>query len=389
MRVPRNETIVASHAPRRTFGGTMADTQDTTTSGRSGENRDGRRPVKITVNDFYEDAKEALVLDVLAGEAGLGNEIAEKSLNRPALALTGYFKNFANKRLQLFGIGEVSYLLDQPTEKQDDILKQIMQEGIPGILLANDSSTPGSLLDAADIFHVPVLHSRCQSKELFPEATIRIEQLFAPRISVHASLVDIRGLGVLLVGASGVGKSECTLALIRLGHSLIADDTVVIKHVFGHMPKRVRTDPDTDETIVKQYGSGLEGRPKHPDLGGFMECRGVGFIDVKAIYGVRAVLPKKSVDIVVTLKNWDEEAREKAPDEDRTGLDRTTYEILGQQVPHFVLHVRPGRDIAQLVEVCAMVHALRQTGYDCARHFNERIIEIINKDRPKPYPLIA
>lgn len=306
----------------------------------------------VTVRDFYEAAKDILQLEVLAGEEGMGNLIGEKSLNRPALALTGYFKHFANRRLQLFGAGEMAYLRDLRDETQAVILEEIMNRKIPGIIISRGLTPTRPLLRVANDFKLPVLRSRLKSKDFTSEATILLEQKFAPRTNIHATLVDVRGIGVLLRGSSGVGKSECALALIERGHSLVADDYVQV-HLLGD--------------------HGLRGTPKELNRG-FMECRGIGIINIASIFGIRSVLPRKSIDLVITFVLW-----QPGMEEDRTGLENQTFEILGQPVPHMVLPVRPGRDMARLVEVAAMVHALRQAGYDSAQEFNERLLAHMNQ----------
>ncbi|MDR2981282.1 MAG: HPr(Ser) kinase/phosphatase [Puniceicoccales bacterium] len=309
---------------------------------------------RITVREFYESAKESLQMEIIAGEEGLNNFIEEKSLNRPALALTGYFKHFANGRLQLFGAGEMAYLRDLREETQAVILEEIMNRKIPGIVISRGLTPTRPMIRVANEFKLPVLRSRLKSKDFTSEATILLEQKFAPRTNLHATLVDVRGIGVLLRGSSGVGKSECALALIERGHSLVADDYVKV-HLLGD--------------------HGLRGTAKELNRG-FMECRGIGIINIASIFGVRSVLLKKSIDLVITFVIW-----QPGMDEDRTGLENQTFEILGQKVPHIVLPVRPGRDMARLVEVAAMVHALRQTGYDSATEFNERLVKHMSPDQ--------
>jgi HPr kinase/phosphorylase len=303
---------------------------------------------KVSVRNFYEKAKDDLLLEVRAGSLGLDALIEEKSLNRPALALTRYFKHFANKRLQVFGIGEMDFLGDKPAAEQTEVLEEIMAKKIPGILVSRDKPPSQILMDVANLHNVPVLYSRIESRELFPKAIIRLEQLFAPRVTLHATFVDVRGIGVLLLGPSGIGKSECALALLARGHALVADDFVIVE---------LRDDHNL-------CGFARESGHAH------MECRGVGIIDVGAIFGARAVARQKSVDMLVEFRKWEE-----GVEEDRTGTEKRCASILGQRIPHFILHVRPGRDTARLVELAAMVHALKQMGYDCAEEFNKKLIK--------------
>ncbi|MDR2844616.1 MAG: HPr(Ser) kinase/phosphatase [Puniceicoccales bacterium] len=317
----------------------------------SKESSPANQTVVVTVRDFYEGAKDALQVDIIAGGGGLDNVIEEKSLNRPALALTGYFKHFAHSRLQLFGAGEMAYLRDLSNEAQTAVLKEIMARKIPGIIISRDLTPTKQLLQIANEFDVPVLRSRLKSKDFTSEATVLLEQHFAPRTNLHATLVDVRGIGVLLRGDSGVGKSECALALIERGHSLVADDYVQVSLLGDHR---------------------LRGTCKGLNHG-FMECRGIGIINIASIFGVRSVFLRKNIDLVITFVFWKE-----GLEEDRTGLENKTFDILGTPVPHVILPVRPGRDLARLVEVAAMVHALRQTGYDSAVEFNERLLQHMN-----------
>ncbi|MDR2513122.1 MAG: HPr(Ser) kinase/phosphatase [Puniceicoccales bacterium] len=310
-------------------------------------------PAPVTVGGFYDNAKKCLQLKLLAGEEGLNNVIAACSINRPALALAGYYKHFSWSQLQIFGAGEMSFLLDLETEAQERVLCKIFSKGVPAIAISRGLEPTEMMLRLANQYKTPILSSPLETNEFIPKVTIRLDQLFASRCSIHGTLVDVRGIGVLVVGESGVGKSECALALIERGHSLVADDYVEVK-LLGDR--------------------GLLGSAKE-DGQGKMECRGVGLVDIGAIFGVHSVILEKSIDLVVHLVFWREGA-----EEDRTGLDTKTFEILGQRVPYIIFPVRPGRDVAQVVEVAALIQALRMTGRDCAKEFNERLIQKMRKN---------
>lgn len=301
----------------------------------------------VTVRQFYEGYRDALQMEILAGEAGLDNVIGEKTLNRPALALTGYFKHFANERLQLFGAGEMAYLRDLREETQAVILEELLSKRVPGIIISRGLSPTKSMLRVAEEFKTPVIRSHFKSKDFTAEATLHLEKKFAPRGSLHATFIDIKGVGVLMRGGSGVGKSECALALIERGHSLVADDYVQVRLV-------------GDRAVI--------GSAK--DLNrGFMECRGIGIINVAQMFGIRSVRRDKSIDLVITFKLW-----QPGMEEERTGLDGEMFKILDREIPHVTLPVRPGRDMARLVEVAAMVHSLKAMGYDPAKEFNDRLM---------------
>ncbi len=292
-------------------------------------------------------------MEVVAGEEGLDNEIGEKSLNRPALALTGYFKHFGSRRLQLFGAGEISYLSDLRPETQKVVLEEIFKKNIPGMIVSRGLYPTPTMVELAELHKVPILRSRMKSKDFSAEATLLLDQKFALRSSIHGTLIDARGIGVLLRGESGVGKSECALALIERGYSLVADDYVLVRLV-------------GESTLV---GTGKEVSR------GFMECRGIGIIDVASMFGIRAVRYEKNIDLVVSFAPWRE-----GMDEDRTGLEMREAEILGCRVPLVELAVRPGRDMARLVEVAVMVYSLRKSGHDPARDFDARLLRMMNPE---------
>lgn len=315
--------------------------------------RDGtlHRQKEVTVRDFYESTKNRLEMEIVAGEKGLGNVIGEKSLNRPALALTGYFKHFGNHRLQLFGAGEISYLNDLRPETQRVLLEEIFARGIPGIIVSRSMRPTPSMIDLAETFSVPILRSRLKSKDFTAEATMLLDQKFAPETNIHGTLMDVRGKGVLIRGESGVGKSECALALIERGYTLVADDYVVVKLI-------------GEDTLV--------GSSKEINYG-FMECRGIGIINVASMFGIRSVRRAKTIDLVVSFVHWHD-----GMEEERTGLTMQAFEVLGQRIPKVKLVVRPGRDMARLVEVAVMVHSLREMGHDPAQELDDRLIRVMN-----------
>ena len=302
---------------------------------------------QLTVKEFYETFKDMLHLELASGAGGLGNVIQEPSLNRPALAVTGYFKNFASNRIQLFGAGEMAYLRDQTHEKQFKIMTEIVRHEIPCIVVSRNVIPTRPMLQVAEEHNVPLLRTRMKSKEFSTDLAMGMERKFAPRISLHGTFLDVKGIGVLIRGASGVGKSECALALIDHGHSLVADD----------MTYCVRIGKD----IVIGRSSDLNR--------GYMECRGIGIIDISKLYGIRSLRVEKQLDLIVTFVEWKPGILE-----ERTGLERNYQDVLGVPIPHIEIPVRPGRDMARLVEVAAMVQALKEVGHDAAAEFNEKLI---------------
>jgi HPr kinase/phosphorylase len=310
------------------------------------------RPESVSVREFFDSFRDMLQMELLAGADGLDNVISEKSINRPALAVTGYFKEFANRRLQLFGAGEMAYLADQPDSLREKLLDDVFSKKVPAVVVSRGLQVDALLTRLADKHHVPIIRTQLKSKDFSAEATVLLEEKFAPRTNLHATLVDIRGVGVLLRGASGVGKSECALALIERGHSLVADDFVIV-------------------TLIGDRE--LQGTAKELNRG-YMECRGIGIINIASIFGIRSVRREKRVDLVVTFVLW-----QPGMDEERSGLEVETFEILGRKVPHMTIPVRPGRDMARLVEVAAMVQALRGMGHDSAKEFSDRLIQHMSR----------
>jgi HPr kinase/phosphorylase len=193
----------------------------------------------------------------------------------------------------------------------------------------------------------PLFRSSLTTKDFSAQAMLLLEELFAPQVAEHGTLMDIKGIGTLIRGKSGVGKSECALALIERGHSLVADDLVYIK---------------------LQNERHLTGRSSELNRG-YMECRGLGIVNISELFGIRSVRLKKEINLVITFEEW-----KQGMDEERTGLEQDFYEIMGMRVPHIILPVRPGRDLARLVEVAALSRALKEMGHDSAKEFNDRLI---------------
>ncbi len=301
----------------------------------------------ITVAHFLETHGEKLKLELLTPADGLHRLIREGSINRPSLALTGFFKYFANKRIQVMGAAEMTYYRTLAPTEQTRILGEMLDRQIPCIVLTrNYQPTPAMLAVAIDR-KLPIFRTQMITMHWVNIATLCIDNEFAPASTVHATTLDIKGMGVMLRGEAGAGKSECALALIERGHSLVADDLTVVKLI--------------DERDLLASSRALNR--------GYMECRGIGIINIAEMFGIQAIRIDKRLDMVITLRTWTPEVVE-----ERTGLEENFHEILGIKLPHFELFVRPGRDMARLVEVAAMVQALRRVGHDPAQTFNDRLI---------------
>ena len=306
----------------------------------------------ISVEDFYNSFKGPLKLNLVAGREGIKSIIRDRSVNRPSLCLAGSFKHFGAKRVQLFGAGDMEFMRELSDERQRGILNEMVARRIPCIVVSRNLAPTRVMLQIANECKVPLLRSTLESQEFTTSAVLLLEEKFAPRTTEHGTMMDVKGIGTLIRGGSGIGKSECALGLIEKGYSLVADDLVYIK-------------------LLKE--AGLMARSS--DLNrGYMECRGLGIINIVDIFGIRAIRLEKRIDLVVSFIEW-----RQGMEEERTGLDQSFYEILGTAVPEIQLTVRPGRDLAHLVEIAAMVQALKGIGHHGAKEFNDRLIRKMNK----------
>jgi HPr kinase/phosphorylase len=311
----------------------------------------------ITIHHFFDTYRDKLKMELVTGDAGLHRLIREGSINRPALALTGFFKYFANKRIQVLGAAEMTYLKTLAQPRQVEILNEMADRQVPCLVLTRNFNPTLAMSAVAQERNLPLFRTPLITMNYINLATLCIDNEFAPSSTEHATTLDIKGIGVLLRGSSGVGKSECALALIERGHSLVADDLTVIKLL------------DERELMATS-------RPLNR---GYMECRGIGIINIGEMFGIKSIRVEKRIDMVVSLIEW-------TPDviEERTGLEENYYEILGQKVPHMVLYVRPGRDMARLVEVAALTQALKKMGHDPAKDFNDRLIAFMTRQAEMP-----
>src|SRR5450756_740944 len=280
----------------------------------------------VTVEQFYKEQAGPLQMRLLSGETDLKRVIREPTVNRPGLALSGFTRYFAYKRMQVMGHAEVYYLREQRQEEREARYAYLFAYKIPCVVFSRGLKADKEFLTAAQQSGVPVFQTPLVTMKFINLATLALEMMFAPRTSEHGCMVDILGVGVIIRGESGIGKSEAVLALIERGYSLVADDVVRAMLVDG------REVLCTSAELTRDH----------------MEVRGIGIINVAQMFGVKAIRKEKSLDLIVSLKTWNEVA-----DVDRLGLDQEHEKVLGVDIPHVILPVRPGRDIARLIEVAA------------------------------------
>ena len=308
----------------------------------------------VTVESFYTGHADSLQLKLVAGAGGLKRVIREPTVNRPGLALAGFKRYFANRRVQVMGNAECHFLKSLGPAEREQRYRQLFTHKIPCLVFCR-SYTPDKLfLRLAEEHNVPVFQCPLITMKFISLATLALEGMFAPRGSEMGSMVDILGVGVIIKGESGIGKSECVLALLERGYSLVADDITRVKLIDG-------------KDVV---GTCSELTRHH------MEVRGIGIINVQQMFGVRSIRDEKRVDLVITLKVW-----EQVPDVDRVGMDEQYLKILGVDVPHMIIPVRPGRDLARLVEVAAFQTKLKHSGYNPAKELNDMLIAKMQKER--------
>jgi HPr kinase/phosphorylase len=308
----------------------------------------------ITVGHFYANHAETLGLRLEGASRGLNRKIREPTINRPGLALTGFYSYFAGKRIQVLGAAELSYLRSLSSVIQKEKLKQLFSRNFPCLVIARNAPTPAPLLDMASEYETPVFRTHMITMKFINAATIALEFDFAPSTQEYGSMVDIQGIGTLIRGASGIGKSECVLSLIERGYSLVSDDITKIRSIEGRELVGMSAD------ITRFH----------------MEVRGIGVINISSIFGVGSVRSEKRLDFVLTLKDWDE-----LENVDRIGLDREFYEILGIRIPHVIIPVKKGRDLGRLVEVAALDQKLKNMGQNSAVEFNQRLLQMMSERR--------
>ena len=303
---------------------------------------------KIFIRDLLEGSEVDLRLKLLAGENGLDKEIPEAEFNRPGLSITGFFDFFAYNRIQIFGKGETAYMKAMTVEKQREVLDRFFSYDILCCIFTHSDHPPEMFLEYANQHNSPVLFTDHPTTRFVSMLTHLIAQAHAPTVSIHGTLVDVFGLGVLILGKSGVGKSETALELVERGHRLVADDIVEIRRV--------------DDFLIMGSGSNL--------IRHHVEIRGLGILNIRDIYGIRSVRNRKRIELVASLEDWDE-----TKVYDRLGIDESTHQILDVEVPHIIVPVRPGRNIPVIVETAALNLRLKKMGVHSAKELDKKLQE--------------
>ncbi len=312
-----------------------------------------------TVSEFYSDKKNDLNLKIIAGKKGIDNKIVSIDPYRPALALSGYTTHFRHEAIQVLGTTEIEYLKTLSPQKKSKHLKTLFDFNIPCIIVSKNQNPPKTLKILANKHNIPLLISGQDTPVLIHKITLYLMNLLAPYTTVHGTLVDIYGVGVLLTGESGIGKSETALDLIDRGHRLVADDAVRIYKKGEHILMGSGIAPDSS----LQY---------------HMEVRGVGILDIAKIFGIRGVRLHKRIEMEVNLIEW-----KKNMEVERTGLKEETSNILDVELPLIKVPLVPGKNISVIIEVIALNHILKLSGYDTAKIFNATLVKLMKEKAKK------
>ena len=312
----------------------------------SGSSSNGGK--SITIQEILDAKRDTLKLELLTPGVPLDRRASDPDVSSPGLALAGYTARVPPGRMWVFGETEMTYLATLPVDTARAQVDMLFAFQCPAVFVSKGQTVPEFFLDAARARGVPVILSQITTKDLYQRIKPYLEEVLAPSTSLHGSLADVYGVGLLFVGESGVGKSECVLDLVERGHRLVADDLVLVSR-------------RGNDVLI---GRGHELQRHH------MEIRGVGIIDISALFGVRATRQQKRIEVVVQLEIWNQERSYS-----RTGLDTDEVEILGVKIPRVTVPLNPGKNITVISEVVAMNHLLKYSGINSAEVFHQRLLE--------------
>ena len=309
---------------------------------------------QISVGEVFHAYGDNMGLELLAGHGGLGNVLTTSDVHRPGLALAGFVGLFTYDRVQVLGNTEMLYLASHTREKRLEILETVFQFDIPCMVVTDDNEVLPSMIELSNQRQIPLLKTPYSTTKFAHLFSYHLDDVFAPRTAIHGSLVDVYGIGLLFSGRSGIGKSEIAIDLVERGHRLVADDVVLVSRKM--------------QGIV--VGSSGETLRDH------MEIRGLGILNVRNMFGVRAVRLQKRIEVVVKLVEWDESATY-----DRIGLDEDWISILDVEVPQVTVPIYPGKNITVIAETIALNYQLKIQGYNTAQEFNRRLVEQMKQKR--------
>jgi HPr kinase/phosphorylase len=310
--------------------------------------------MSLKVRDLLARKGVDLALEPLTGEIGLDREMSTPEASSPGLVLAGFTTRFAQGRIHVLGQTEITYLASLDPAARRHSLETFFKFDLPCVVVTKGQEAPAELIDLAISKGVAVIRTKLKTSEFYGRLRPFIDEAFAPHTTLHGSLADVFGVGLLFMGRSGIGKSECVLDLVERGHRLVADDVV---------------------QVIRRGNDLLIGRG-HELARHYMEIRGVGLIDIQAMFGIRAVRQQKRIEVIVQLADWDA-----SREYDRTGLDRETTDILEVAIPRVTVPLNPGKNLTVICEVIAMNHLLRYGGVDSAERLNERLIKYMAERR--------
>lgn len=297
------------------------------------------------------DVMEKFNLELVSGEEGMGRAILTSDISRPGLEMAGYFTHYPANRVQLLGKTELSFFGMLPAELKKERMRLLCSPDTPAIIISRGMEVPEELIESSNEKHVPVFKTNMTTTKFSSRLTNFLEGRFAPMTAAHGVLVDVYGIGVLIMGKSGVGKSETALELVKKGHRLVADDCVEIRQ-------------ESENLLI--------GSPP-PLLEHLLEIRGIGIIDVMTLFGASAIRPYKRITLVIELEIWD-------PNKvyDRLGLEEEKMKLIDTELTKLTIPVRPGRNLSVIIEVAAMNYRLKRMGVNAAEEFSRRLDEVIS-----------
>jgi HPr kinase/phosphorylase len=320
---------------------------------RQGSEREKPVGYEYSVEQFFEDTREEFGFEALTSDLSSPIPITVEDIHRPAFVLSGFMEIFLHERIQIIGETEILYLNSLTPEQQHEATERLFSRPLCCIIITKGLDTTEGFIPLAEKHGIPVLRTPHSTTPFIHSLTSHLEGIFAPRTTIHGSLVDVYGVGLLFSGRSGIGKSEVALDLVERGHRLVADDVVEIT----------------------KHGDVLIGRGRE-HLRHFMEIRGLGIINVMDIFGIRAIRIQKRIEVVVRLEEWDPKK-----EWDRLGLDEHFTDILGEEVRQIIIPVYPGKNITVISETIALNHMLKVYGIDAAKRLDKQLLDMMESDK--------